>query len=444
MNCADNAQNSIIEGILGGMVDRYFTSIDPLCSMKDGIAFWLAGLTTDQSIALKKQSSAVRSIIPDPGYSYGDLRRSSSPTKRSKIPERGRLKKRDTLITEKQDPADSSLCFLSSPWKGPNMQLGYSYFSEAGRSIRVYVVDSGLNLAEPDLRFTNIEFIYALDVVKEESDLHKGRHGTCMATKIAGSIFGVAKETSLVAVKTRSSVGSFMDALGKIVSHLHMTTTSGQQSRGWTVISVGGGWRSGNAVAEAQDLIALRIENLVQTLTRDYQVVLVASAGEDPDESYGDTRVWPGLFASDYDMITVGAVQSEKGDDFGRRFAWSAGGDAVSVSGPGNGLCAFSDGELYSVEGASFATAVVSGLVAYFLSIQALQRHFQNQANLPAAVRDYVVSMSSRRFEAQTSVWNGLDYANPSTMFDDLRSPSSKNPNAPTTPYPVWEGIPRP
>lgn len=446
MNCADTAQNTITEGILGGMVGRYFTSTDPLCPSKDGIAFWLASLTTDQSIALEKQSSAVRAIIPDPAYSYGDLRRKSFPNKRLAIParaERGRLKKRDTLIIEKQDPADSSLCLLSSPSKGSNPQPGYSYFSEAGTSVLVYVIDSGLNLAEPDLRFTNIEFIYALDVVKEKSDLHKGRHGTCMATKIAGSIFGVAKKTSLVAVKTRSSVGSFMDALGKVVLHLHMTTTSGRKSRGWTVISVGGGWRSKD-VADAQDLIALRIERLVQTLTRDYQVVLVASAGEDLDESYGEISIWPGGFASDYDMITVGAVQSEEGDDFGRRFAWSAGGDAVSVSGPGNGLCAYLDDELYTVEGASFANAVVSGLVAYFLSIQALQRHFQNQPNLPAAVRDYVVSMSSRRYEAQRSVWNGLDYTNPSIMFDDLQTPNSKNPNAPTTPYPVWKGIPLP
>lgn len=447
MNCADTAQNTITEGILGGMVGRYFTSIDPLCPSKDGIAFWLASLTTDQSIALEKQSSAVRAIVPDPIYSYGDLRRTSSPNKRWEIPtraERSRLKKRDTLTVEKQDPADSSLCFLSSPSKASNPQPEYSYFSEAGRSVLVYVIDSGLNLAEPDLRFTNIEFIYALDVVKEKSDFHKGRHGTCMATKIAGSTFGVAKKTSLVAVKTRTRVGSFMDALGKVLSDLQMRKISGQKSRGWTVISVGGGWRSKDAVADAQDLIALRIEGLVQTLTRDYQVVLVASAGEDFDESYGDIGIWPGRFASDYDMITVGAVQSEAGEDFGRRFAWSAGGDAVSVSGPGNGLCASLDDELYTVEGASFANAVVSGLVAYFLSIQALQKHFQNQPNLPAAVRDYLVSMSSRRYEAQRSVWNGLDYSNPSIMFDDHQTPNSKNPDASTTSYPVWTGIPLP
>lgn len=447
MNCADTARNTITEGILGRMVGRYFKSIDPLCPSQDGIAFWLASLTTDQSIALEKQSSAVRAILSDPVYSYGDLRRTSSPSKRSKIPtraERSRLKKRDTLIVEKQDPADSSLYFLSSPSKSLNPQPEYSYFSEAGRSILVYVIDSGLNLAEPDLRFTNIEFIYALDVVKEKSDFHKGRHGTCMATKIAGSTFGVAKKTSLVAVKTRTSVGSFMDALAKVVLHLQMKTTSGQNSRGWTVISVGGGWRSKDAVADAQDLIALRIESLVQTLTRDYQAVLVASAGENFDENYGDIDIWPGRFASDYDMITVGAVQSEAGADFGRRFAWSAGGDSVRVSGPGNGLCASLDDELYTVEGASFANAVVSGLVAYFLSIQALQKRFQNQPNLPAAVRDYVISMSPRRFEAQRSVWNGLDFANPTIMFDDRQIPNSKNPDAPTTPYPVWIGIPVP
>lgn len=187
-------------------------------------------------------------------------------------------------------------------------------------------------------------------------------------------------------------------------------------------------------------MIALRIEGLVQTVTRDYQVVLVASAGEDFDESYGDIGIWPGHFASDYDMITVGAVQSEAGKDFGKRFTWSAGGDAFSFSGPGNGLCASLD-ELYTVEGASFASAVVSGLVVYLLSIQALQKHFQNQPNLPAAVRDYVVSMSSRRYEAQRSVW---DYANPSTMLEDLQAPNSKNHNVSTTPYPVWIGIPLP
>lgn len=44
-----------------------------------------------------------------------------------------------------------------------------------------------------------------------------------------------------MAVKTRSSVGFFMDALGKIVLHLHTTTFSGQESRGWTVINVGWG-----------------------------------------------------------------------------------------------------------------------------------------------------------------------------------------------------------
>lgn len=61
---------------------------------------------------------------------------------------------------------------------------------------------------------------------------------------------------------------------------------------------------------------------MIQTLTRDYQVVLVAS------ESCGDTSVWPGLLASGCDIITVGAVQSDEGD-FGRRFAWSAGRDAA-------------------------------------------------------------------------------------------------------------------
>lgn len=64
----------------------------------------------------------------------------------------------------------------------------------------------------------------------------------------------------------------------------------------------------GNALAEAQYLIALRIES-----DPDLQVVLVASAGEDPDESCGDTSVWPGLLASDCDIITLGQFSQTKG-----------------------------------------------------------------------------------------------------------------------------------
>ena len=98
--------------------------------------------------------------------------------------------------------------------------------------------------------------------MKEKSDLHKGRHGTCMAMKIAGSTFVVAKETSLCGCENAIQRRLLHGCVGKDRLASSYDDVFGTESIGWTVINVGGVWRSGNALAEAQDLIALRDPDL--------------------------------------------------------------------------------------------------------------------------------------------------------------------------------------
>lgn len=97
----------------------------------------------------------------------------------------------------KQDPADVSLSFLSTTLDGPIART-YSYFSQGGRgnpslcAMRWH----GPDLTVDDLSDTEIDSIFAGQVKHDQSDIHPGGiyvWGTCMGSKIAGSIFGVAK-----------------------------------------------------------------------------------------------------------------------------------------------------------------------------------------------------------------------------------------------------------
>ncbi len=415
MSCDDTVQNIITEKILSGMDGQYKTSTDPLCRLKHGISFWLAKLTPEQIDALKEQTSAVRAITLNPLFEFGDLKRSSAVTKRTKVsPTDKRIsrKKRVPLTVIKQETADPSLSFLSTPMDKPNSDFKYSYFLQAGRGVRVYVIDTGLDWNNENFDRTPLEWIYALDVLPVDTD--PDGHGTCIASKIAGRIYGVAKKASITLVKTRPTVGSFIDALGKIISDLQRIEESGQETRGWAVVNISGGWADSSG---GGDPTAMRMEEYIKSLAEDFQAVVVVSAGRDVDNDYGDINLWPPILSLKYDIITVGAVQSVDSPDYGRIFPWSRGGDALTVAAPGNGLCASLENQAYIWEGASFAGAVVSGLVAYFLSIPYLNNYFGSQPNLPAAVKGYVKQMTYRRFQAQTSVWNGLDSTDPETEY---------------------------
>lgn len=418
LRCDDRAQNILTEQAISKIDGRFLTSRDPLCAFEGGVLFWLAKLTPDQIIFLKKMTTAVKAITPNSPYHFSDLTRTSTSPSTKEFDQTtttNRNKKRAPpgliVVKQKFKVIDPSLTFLSTSLNQENTHDEYAFFSSGGSGVRVYIVDTGLDRSFRNIDFNpqhkvqkSIEWIYALDVATQTTDGDPDGHGTCMASKIGGPLFGVAKRSSLIIAKATPSVGSFIDILGKVLSAVQKRPFFG---RAETVISIAGGW----IPPSRDDADAIAIQTLMEELTIKCQAVVVTHAGAaaGPQDNYGEIVMYPALLAKDLDIITVGSVQASQGDNYGQSFPWSLSGEALSLWAPGNGYCAGLGPEVQGAEGPSFAGAVVAGLVAYFLGIPELQAWFRIQKNLPGAMLGYVKGLSYKRFMAQESVWNGLD-----------------------------------
>ena len=427
------------------------TSFDPLCPMEDGVAFWLAQLTEQQAQALRKQMD-IKFVVPNPEYNFGYLNTSPAGTMKPDVPlpiKRSRLRKRGVLEVVKQRAADASLSFISTPAKKVNRKSDYAFFKQERGPIRgpiqVFTIDTGLEQSLPDFQGIILRWIFALDVINQPTDSDGSGRGSCIASKIGGKRFGVDKNAVLIPVKASRSLGSLMDALGKVVREFNRMETAQIPIRGWFVVHIAGGWKGPSSPPEkSEEIWAEHMQELIERLFS-YGVIVVVSAGEDNSINYGEIKSWPAVFAASptLPIITVGGVQSQPGEEFGKRFAWSSGGAALTVSAPGNGKCANEKGDFMSAYGTDFASAVVAGLISYFLSIPVLQQYFIEQVNYPAAVRDYLVSLSVRRYYAQASVWNGIDATVAEGVFDDLQ-PAVVDPNNPDQPPKLspWPQLP--
>lgn len=425
VSCEDLTANTVTEKMLSEMDNQYWTSINPLCPSQGGIAFWVAKLTQSQVMAV--QGTSVRDITPNTPFSLSDLRR--VPAARTKAPSKAnsrQRKKRGSLYVKKQLAADRSLTFLSTPEGKKNENRGYAYLSsgtgspELGKHIRIYVIDTGYDWLNTEFQqHSSVRWLYAGGVRKEENDMDPEGHGSCIFTKIGGRRYGVFKEAEMVMVKTKAKEASFLSALSKIVLDRQKDIDMGNDMRGYFVINISGGWVHPNGAPMSQLLM-----DYMQHLVVSKHAVVVTSAGRDEQNSWGEIVHMPASLAGSYDIITVGAVNPEPSPNFGARYAWSRGGDALTVSGPGLGMCQIPGDKGFQMEGPSMAGAVVSGLVGYFLSIPELNAHFRSQPNLPLAVKEFLQStMSIRRYQAQKSVWNGLDFDDNTLIYDSRFNP---------------------
>ncbi len=227
---------------------------------------------------------------------------------------------------------------------------------------------------------------------------------------------GVAKEARLTMVKTGLSVPSLIDAVARVLDTLQKSPSALQGSKGYTVLSISGQFDN---IPEANEYVT-QLQKLFNELVYIYQTIVVTSAGTNRKEPYADTNSWPSLLAAEIDVITVGSVAAVRGDSKdglykglsnGQRYPWSAGGDLLTVNGPGNALCAGKQSEttVELAEGSTVSHAVLTGLVAYFLSLEDLGGWFRRQKQTPNAMISYLKMMSYRRYVRELSVWNGLD-----------------------------------
>lgn len=410
------------------MDPQFLVSRDQLCpglKNQGAVFFWLARLTQQQVDSLKQGgSTSIRAIMDNIYYKISGSVSESPQTKETPMGQKRsyELEKRKTMTVEKQQLDDISLSFLSTgPAHSINTNL-YSYLSPAGAKVTVYVIDSGLEVQDTEFNRSRLRWIYGLGVVETETDDSNPiteRFGTCVAQKVAGKSFGVTKKSNLVVVKTLSNAASFIDALSKIIFDMDSIKSKRVRTKGRTVINFAGSFKPRSNLEEV--VLVEELQPLIGRLVNDFQTVIVTSAGFNSEVTFSDIDTYPALLSRTNDIITVGSVIASIGPNNGARYSWSQGGDVLTVSAPGNAACMGFGWSYLVVEalGNHISTGIVSGLVAYFLSLPDLGERLRRQYKTPKAVIDYLRSMSYRRYAAEESVWNGLDSDDPTRWFDE-------------------------
>lgn len=263
---------------------------------------------------------------------------------------------RATNITTQPSPPSWGLGRLSSSSSGS----AYTYDSSAGEGTTAYVIDTGINLEHEDFG-GRATFGFSAD----ESEADGQGHGTHVAGTIGGTVYGVAKKTSLVAVKVLDDEGSGTNS-GVIAGIEWVATDAKKKGSSKTVANMSLGGAQSTALDAA-------VEAAIEE-----GVTFVVAAGNSNEDAVNSSPA--GVKAA----ITVGAI--DEGDV---RAEYSNFGSVVDVFAPGSDITSAwiggSDAK-NTISGTSMASPHVAGLVAYLIALEGLEG--------PQAVMDRILELS--------------------------------------------------
>ncbi|OTB02976.1 hypothetical protein M426DRAFT_74299 [Hypoxylon sp. CI-4A] len=223
----------------------------------------------------------------------------------------------------------------------------YIYDSSAGSGTYAYIIDTGLLT-------THTQFGSRASVGYNAvggSDTDANGHGTHVAGTIGGSTYGVAKQTTIIAVKvfqgSSSSTSIILDGYNWAVNDV---ISKSRQSKSALSLSLGGGYSSAfnNAVNSAYSS----------------GVLSVVAAGNDGVDAANTSP------ASAANAITVGAI-----DKTWTIAYFSNYGKVVDVFGPGVDVLSSwigSNSATNTISGTSQATPHVTGLALYLIGLEGL------------------------------------------------------------------------
>ncbi|KAF6835319.1 alkaline proteinase [Colletotrichum plurivorum] len=258
----------------------------------------------------------------------------------------------------------------------------YIYDDSAGTGRFAYVLDSGIRISHPDFKGRAVRGHNVWPEVPFDDDFG---HGTHVAGTVASSRFGVAKNATIVDVKTtRGAYGT----AAKIIEALE-----------WSVLNITGTpGRVGKSVVSMSLATATytAINRAVDAAT-ELGIFVVVGAGNDGFDASAKSP------ASAPTAFTVGAIGINN-----IRPSWSNFGPSVDVFAPGLNVRSsslYQDGtELLS--GTSMATPHVSGLALYLKALEGAR------LDSPAAIAGRMRELATRDVvvDAGTSSPNFLAY----------------------------------
>jgi len=240
-------------------------------------------------------------------------------------------------------------------------------YSLDGSGVTAYVIDTGI-------RITHQEFSgrasWGKNFVNDGQDTDCNGHGTHVAGTIGGTVYGVAKKVTLVAVKVLGCSGSGTTA--GVISGIQYACQQGTKPA-VANMSLGGGFSKG-----INDAVAACVKA---------GVTFAVAAGNDGADA---CKYSP---ASEPTAITVGSTEVEdKSFDtqFDSRSSFSNFGDCVQVFAPGTQITAAwfkTDTSINTISGTSMASPHVAGAAAQFLGA--------NPSATPKMVHDHLVGIAN-------------------------------------------------
>ncbi|KXH55440.1 alkaline proteinase [Colletotrichum salicis] len=273
-----------------------------------------------------------------------------------------------TALTEVGDQP-WGLASLSSRTKLASVDVDhqtYVYDTSAGTGTFAYVLDSGIRISHPDFQGRAIKGTNVWPEVAFDDDFG---HGTHVAGTIASLRFGVAKNTTIVDVKTTrvasSTVAKVIEALEWSVQNI--TNTPGRVGK--SVINMSLATATSTALNDAVDAAT------------SLGVFVVVGAGNDGKDASTKSP------ASAPTAFTVGAI-----DINATKATWSNFGPSVDVFAAGvdvRSTSLYQDGtELLS--GTSVSTPHISGLALYLKGLEG------SALDTPAAIGSRIKELATK------------------------------------------------
>jgi len=260
--------------------------------------------------------------------------------------------------------------------KAINLDGSYTY-SSTGAGVRSYVVDTGIYLAHKDFEG---RAVFGANYAGDGQQNDCNGHGTHVAGTVGATTWGVAKKTTLVAVKVLGCDGSGTNA-GVIAGVTFVgTDAKAKKSKAVANMSLGGGYSAAlnKAVASV----------VAQGIT------FVVAAGNENQDACNTSP------ASEPLAITVGATtvaNSGMSTQKDQRASFSNFGKCLDIFAPGQLITApwiGSTTALETISGTSMASPHVAGAAALLLSANNNLTPAQIASSLTSSANSGMITMS--------------------------------------------------
>ncbi|KAL2192942.1 serine protease [Corynascus similis CBS 632.67] len=292
-----------------------------------------------------------------------------------------------TVKPRQLDPSPGVLTQDNAPWglarishRFPIHLSDYHYSSTAGEGTYVYVIDTGVRISHEEF---GGRAEWGTNLLPFTADTDGAGHGTHVAGIIGGETYGVAKNTTIIAVKVLDDAG--MGTMSTLLRGLDWAVSDARRrdvaQKSVINLSLSGSFsQAGN--------------DAVQAATDAGITVVVAAGNENQDVANWSPSSAPSA-------ITVGATGRND-----RRANFSNWGSGVDIFAPGVDIVSAwhtSDDAQYLMSGTSMAGPHVAGLAAYYIARDGISGSAVRQRILDLATE----GVGDRKLGADRIAYNG-------------------------------------